>query len=76
MPRPPKKGLAYFPKDVDFYQDEKIVELGMKYGPLGLTIYDVLLTLIYRPTAKGRNADRSYSRGKLVQENGNESHRP
>ena len=48
MPRPPKKGLAYFPKDVDFYQDEKIVELGMKYGPLGLTIYDVLLTLIYR----------------------------
>lgn len=28
MPRPPKKGLAYFPKDVDFYQDEKIVSSG------------------------------------------------
>lgn len=48
MARPVKKGLAYFPKDVDFYQDEKIVDLSMKYGPLGLTIFDVLLTLVYR----------------------------
>ena len=48
MARPTKKGLAYFPKDVDFYQDEKIVDLGMKYGPLGLTVFDVLLTLVYR----------------------------
>ena len=48
MPRPPKKGLAYFPKDTDYYQDEKIVELAIKYGPLGLTTFDVLLTLIYR----------------------------
>ena len=48
MARPAKKGLAYFPKDVDFYQDEKIVDLSMKYGPLGLTVFDVLLTLVYR----------------------------
>lgn len=48
MARPVKKGLAYFPKDVDFYQDEKIVDLGMKYGPLGLTVFDVLMTLVYR----------------------------
>lgn len=48
MPRPPKKGLAYFPKDIDYYQDEKIVELAIKYGLLGLTTFDVLLTLIYR----------------------------
>lgn len=48
MARPAKKGLAYFPKDVDFYQDEKIVDLGMKYGPLGLTVFDVLMTLVYR----------------------------
>lgn len=48
MARPARKGLAYFPKDVDFYQDEKIVDLGMKYGPLGLTVFDVLLTLVYR----------------------------
>lgn len=48
MARPARKGLAYFPKDVDFYQDEKIVDLGMKYGPLGLTVFDVLMTLVYR----------------------------
>lgn len=48
MARPAKKGLAYFPKDVDYYQDEKIVELMMKYGPLGLATFDVLLTVIYR----------------------------
>lgn len=48
MARPTRKGLAYFPKDVDFYQDEKIVDLALKYGPLGLTVFDVLLTLVYR----------------------------
>lgn len=48
MARPIRKGLAYFPKDVDFYQDEKIVDLALKYGPLGLTVFDVLLTLVYR----------------------------
>lgn len=48
MARPAKKGLAYFPKDVDYYQDEKIVELMMKYGPIGLATFDVLLTVIYR----------------------------
>lgn len=48
MARPARKGLAYFPKDVDFYQDEKIVDLALKYGPLGLTVFDVLLTLVYR----------------------------
>ena len=48
MARPARKGLAYFPKDVDFYQDEKIVDLAMRYGPLGLTVFDVLLTLVYR----------------------------
>ena len=48
MARPIRKGLAYFPKDIDFYQDEKIVDLALKYGPLGLTVFDVLLTLVYR----------------------------
>lgn len=45
--RPPKKGLSYFPKDVDYYQDEKIIDLLDRYGPLGQTVYDVLLTMIY-----------------------------
>ena len=46
--RPVKKGLSYFPKDVDFYNDYKIMDLLEKYGPIGVTVYDVILTEIYR----------------------------
>ncbi|MCI8388940.1 MAG: DUF4373 domain-containing protein [Clostridiales bacterium] len=48
MSRPPKKGLTWFQKDVNYYQDDKIIELSIRYGPLGLTVYDALLTIIYR----------------------------
>lgn len=48
MARPVKPGLSYFPRDVDYYQDEKIMQLCEKYGPLGLTTYDVILTIVYR----------------------------
>ena len=48
MARPPKMGLDYFPKDVDFYDDFKIIELLSRYGPSGVTIYDFLLTQIYK----------------------------
>ena len=48
MPRQPKKGLAYFPKDVDYYDDDKIIDLLMEYGPLGQTIYDVILCYVYK----------------------------
>lgn len=48
MARPRKKGLAYYPKDVDFYQDEKIFELSIRYGPVGVTTYEVLLCMVYR----------------------------
>ena len=48
MARPPKTGLDYFPKDVDFYNDYKIMDLLEKYGPVGTIIYDVILTEIYR----------------------------
>ena len=48
MPRPPKQGLDYFPKDVGFYNDFKIMDLLEKYGPLGVTIYEVVLTEVYR----------------------------
>ena len=47
MARPVKKGLSYFPKDVDFYNDYKIMDLLEKYGPTGVTVYDVILTEIY-----------------------------
>lgn len=48
MSRQPKKGLAYFPKDVDYYDDDKIMDLLMEYGPLGQTIYDVILCYVYK----------------------------
>lgn len=48
MARPLKKGLAYFPMDVDFFQDPKIANLLIQHGPLGVTTYIALLTMIYR----------------------------
>ena len=48
MGRPPKKGLLYFSKDIDFYEDFKIIDLMECHGPLGAVVYDVLLCMIYK----------------------------
>lgn len=48
MARPLKRGLLYFPKDVDYYDDLKIMELINEYGPLGQTIYDIVISMIYK----------------------------
>lgn len=48
MARPPKKGINYYPKDVDYYDDFRIVDLMYEHGTLGQTVYDVILTIIYR----------------------------
>ena len=47
MAKPLKKGLHYFPKDTDFYDDYKIIDLMSVYGPVGYTIYDYILTQVY-----------------------------
>ena len=47
MGRKAKTGLSYFSKDVDYYDNFKIMDLMNEYGPLGQTIYDVLLCMIY-----------------------------
>lgn len=47
MGRPPKQGLDYFPKDVDYYEDFKIMDLLNTYGPLGQTIYDIIVSMVY-----------------------------
>lgn len=47
MGRPPKQGLNYFPKAVDYYDDFKIMDLLNEYGPLGQTIYDVIICIVY-----------------------------
>lgn len=44
---PNRKDLDYFPKMVNFYEDDKIFDLLDEYGPLGVTIYDCILTIIY-----------------------------
>lgn len=44
---PNKLELDYFPKMVNFYEDDKIFDLLDEYGPLGVTIYDCILTIVY-----------------------------
>ena len=48
MARAVGNGLRYFPKDVDYYMDDRIMDLLDAYGPLGQTVYDVMLTMVYR----------------------------
>ncbi len=52
MARPPRKDLDYFPKDVKYYDEDydsgRITDLLEEYGPLGQTIYDVALCMVYR----------------------------
>ena len=48
MARPIKKGLDYFPFDVDIFTDPKIRILRSRYGADGMTIYIWLLCEIYR----------------------------
>lgn len=48
MSRPQKQGLDYFPRDINIYDDEKIMDLLDRYGPSGFVVYDYALTRIYR----------------------------
>lgn len=48
MARPRKKGLEYFPFDIDLFEDDKIFDVQNEYGPLGEVIYIRLLCLVYR----------------------------
>ena len=48
MARPKKKGLDYFPLDVDIFEDDKLFDVQNTYGPLGEIIYIRLLCLVYK----------------------------
>ncbi|MBQ5687940.1 MAG: DUF4373 domain-containing protein [Ruminococcus sp.] len=47
MARPCKTGLHYFPFDVDFFDDFKIMDLLNEYGTLGVLIYENILCKVY-----------------------------
>ena len=48
MGRHPKTGLDYYPMDVDFWDDFKIMDLVNKYGPLGTAIYEIVISRVYK----------------------------
>lgn len=48
MARPAKEGLSYFPLDVDFFDDEKVLPVILKHGEEAGAITIKLLCRIYR----------------------------
>lgn len=42
MARPIKDGVDYFPKDTDFYQDDKVRLLRARFGPKGMYLLDYI----------------------------------
>ncbi|WP_321479690.1 Lin1244/Lin1753 domain-containing protein [uncultured Bacteroides sp.] len=48
MARPGKKGLDYFPLDVDFMQDRKLRRITRQHGSIGLAVVVNLFCKIYR----------------------------
>ncbi|MBE6038125.1 MAG: DUF4373 domain-containing protein [Anaerofustis stercorihominis] len=48
MARPQKKGLDYFPMDVDFYDDIKLTVLTGKFGSDALAVYVYILCRIFK----------------------------
>ena len=48
MARPRKRGLEYFPFDVDFFSDKKIKVLKGRFGADGVMIYIYLLCEVYK----------------------------
>lgn len=48
MPRPVKKGLEYFPMDIDLFQDVKIRKLIKYQGGKAVSVYTYLLCSIYK----------------------------
>lgn len=48
MARPRKRGIEYFPFDVDFFSDKKIRILKSRFGADGITIYIYILCEVYR----------------------------
>ena len=50
MARPMKKGIDYFPFDVDFFDDDKIALIESEFGPKAIVVALRLLCKIYKDT--------------------------
>ena len=48
MARPLKDGVDYFPKDTDFYNDDKVKLLRAEFGSKGMYLLDYILCEIYK----------------------------
>ncbi len=60
MARPLKKGLTYFPFDVDIFQDGKIRRLRSRYGNDGIIAYIYLLCSVYSSEGYYLNYDDDF----------------
>jgi len=48
MARPYKKGLDYFPLDIDIFENDKLLDVQNDFGPFGEVIYLRILCIIYK----------------------------
>ena len=48
MARPKKEGLQYYPKDTNFYNNQKVINISNRFGSFGSDIYCRLITDIYQ----------------------------
>lgn len=48
MARPRKTGLAFFYRDVDTWNDYRVMDLVAEYGPIGYAVYDIILCEVYK----------------------------
>lgn len=60
MARPNRKGIDYFSFDVDFFEDNKIKKLRIRYGGIGITIFIYILTQVYREKGYFKICDEDF----------------
>lgn len=63
MARIAKSGLEYFPFDIDFFQDIRIRKLIKRQGGKAVTVYALLLCLIYKNGSISDNSSLSHHSG-------------
>ena len=60
MARPIRRGIDYFSFDTDFFEDNKIKKLRIRYGGIGITIFIYILTQVYREKGYFKICDEDF----------------